>query len=65
MIQALKDNDSGVRTIAAQSLGWINDTRAIDPLAQVLNDKNEDKYVQDAAAQALERLGKPVTQTAQ
>jgi hypothetical protein len=30
----------------------------------VLNDKNEEKLVQDAAAEALKKLGKPVAQIA-
>jgi len=54
LILALKDNYSLVRRNAAQSLGWINDTRAVDPLIQLLN---EEKFVQDAATEALKKLG--------
>ena len=65
LILALKDNDSLVRLNAVEALGNLNDSRAVDPLTKVLNDVNEEKDVQDAAAEVLKKLGKTITQTAQ
>jgi HEAT repeat protein len=60
LIPALKDNSSYVRSTAAGALEELNDSRAVNPLTQVLNDKNEEKSVQDAVAEALKKLSKPV-----
>ncbi|MCJ7444483.1 MAG: HEAT repeat domain-containing protein [Methanotrichaceae archaeon] len=57
MIQALKDENVWVRSIAAESLGKLNDTRAFDPLTQSLNDEEEDSQVRWSAAYALGKLG--------
>lgn len=57
MIQALKDDDSGLRTEAAYALGDIKDTRAMEPLIQTLGDKNSD--VRATAVKALAEIGNP------
>lgn len=56
LIQALKDENRGVRKRAAYALGEIRDTKAIEPLIQALRD---DKRVQEQAAFALIKIGKP------
>ena len=57
MIQALRDNESNVRGYAAEALGEINDTRAIDSLFLVpLDDQNEVRY---SVGRALIKMGKP------
>ena len=40
LIQALNDNDSHVRGIAAEALGKLKDKSALDPLSDVLKDDN-------------------------
>jgi HEAT repeat protein len=47
--------DGFIRGRAAQTLGLIGDTRAVEPLIQTLNDA--DRWVRMAAAWALGRLG--------
>ena len=44
-------------SITASALGELNDTRAVEPLKSALND--EDEYVQEAAKEALIKLGYP------
>ncbi|WP_435195381.1 HEAT repeat domain-containing protein [Natronomonas sp. EA1] len=48
--------DYEVRSIAARALGLIGDTRAVDPLADVLADDDEDA-VRASAAWALRQIG--------
>lgn len=55
--QQLVVDDAGVRSQAARSLGMIGDTRAIDPLADVLADEDEDNIVRASAAWALHQIG--------
>ena len=57
LIQALKDKkeNSSVREYAASALGEINDTRAVDPLIQALND--DDSGVRWNSAYALGTIG--------
>jgi HEAT repeat protein len=43
-----------VRRAAADSLGWLGDKRAIEPLTEALRD--ESTLVQDAAFESLKRL---------
>jgi HEAT repeat protein len=54
-IQMLKDEHWSVREAAAWSLGYLNDTRAVEPLIQAL--KDEDSTVRWYAAEALTKLG--------
>ncbi|WP_232701530.1 HEAT repeat domain-containing protein [Halobacterium wangiae] len=49
-------DDEGVRSQAARSLGLIGDTRAIEPLADVLDDDDSDS-VRTSAAWALVQIG--------
>jgi len=42
LIQALKDEDSGVRYFASLALEYIGDPRAIEPLNELLNDDNDE-----------------------
>jgi HEAT repeat protein len=55
IIKALTDQDADVQVRAAQSLGQINDTIAVDPLIQALND--EDWKVRQMAVWALGEIG--------
>ncbi len=55
LILALKDNDWNVRMCAAEALGKIGDTRAIDPLIHTLKEEEED--VRESAAEALGKIG--------
>jgi HEAT repeat protein len=48
--------DADVRSAAATALGLIGDTRAVEPLADVLSD-DEDDSVRAAAARALNAIG--------
>lgn len=53
-LTALKDDNARVRTRAAEALGQIKDTRAIEPLIAALKDENAD--VRREAAEALGRM---------
>jgi HEAT repeat protein len=55
--QQLAVDDASVRSQAARSLGMIGDTRAIEPLADVLDDADEDNTVRASAAWALVQIG--------
>jgi len=57
LVKALADKDAAVRVQAALSLGRIRDKKAIEPLIQVLRDRVQG--VVEAAAEALESIGKP------
>lgn len=55
LIPVLKDRDMSMRISAASALEKIGDPRAIKPLIQAMEGKNE--FVQKAAAKALDVLG--------
>ena len=55
LIQALKDEDHGVRSSAAEALGMIGHKSAVEPLIQTLKDKHW--YVRKASAVALGNIG--------
>jgi HEAT repeat protein len=54
LIRALKDDDHLVRASAAEALGKLNDTSAVEPLITLLEDKDAD--VRRDASKALEKL---------
>ena len=54
LVDALRDEDSGVRLAAAQGLGQIGDENAVDALAAALKDENAD--VAFAALRALQSM---------
>lgn len=56
-IKALKDKNYWTRIKAVNILSKIGDTRAIEPLINVLNDKNENWEVRKRAIKALGELG--------
>lgn len=56
LVKALRHKDVSVRMKASQSLGSIGDLAAIRPLLQL---RDRDSYVEQAAAEALVKLGKP------
>jgi HEAT repeat protein len=61
---ALRDKDVGVRSAAAEALGKIEDPRAVEPLLEVLKDKDrtyrgKDHYVLWRAVEALGKIGDP------
>ncbi|HPI14829.1 MAG TPA: HEAT repeat domain-containing protein [Spirochaetota bacterium] len=55
MVASLKDKDASVRAHAAWSLGRMGDSRAVESLSTLLNDKDLD--VRKDVAEALKRLG--------
>ena len=55
LIKSLKDNNSSVRAVAAESLGKIGDKRAYNCLKEAMNDEN--KEVRNKAYKALKDLG--------
>ena len=55
LINALKDNDAGVRLKAAEALGKLADARAVDPLIEALR-YDEDGDVRQKAAWALGQI---------
>jgi hypothetical protein len=55
--QRLEAESEAVRSAAARSLGLIGDTRAIDPLSDVLDDGEEADQVRASAAWALRQIG--------
>ena len=54
LIEALRDEDVGVRGRATLALGDIGDARAVEALKEAL--KDEYKYVRETATQALEKI---------
>ena len=56
LLPALQDPHHWVRALAADSLGRLNERRAIGPLLERLNDANEDRDVRARAAESLGRL---------
>ena len=54
-----RDGEWAVRTAAARSLGLLGDSKAVEPLAAVLNDMNA--HVRYAAVVALGRIGTEAT----
>ncbi len=57
VLHALDDRDSDVRQLAAGSLGYLGNRRAVGPLLRVL--KADQVLVRAAAAESLGRLGDP------
>ncbi len=57
LIAWLKDEHVGVRATAAEALGKMGDTRAVEALIACLKDESE--WVREAAAEALGRLAYP------
>lgn len=55
LTKASKNKDADIRSKAAEALGDIGDTRAVEPLVALLRDK--DRNVRWQAAGALEKLG--------
>jgi HEAT repeat protein len=56
--QALSDPDWGVRSNAAQSLGWMKDAGAIPLMAKILNEDPDDS-AKENSAKALIKIGTP------
>ena len=60
LINALQDRDKGVRCAAAEALGLLGDTRAIEALQASLTDSAtlpNGRRISDVAAAALVKLG--------
>jgi len=55
MLEALESNLPEVRKCAAEALGKLGDSRAVEPLIQIINDKNWE--VRSKAIEALGKLG--------
>ena len=55
LIERLRDPDFGVTSVAADALGMLRSTAAVDPLIGILND--DDWSVRHAAVRALGRIG--------
>jgi HEAT repeat protein len=58
LVAALADKDEGVQSTAASALGAIGDARAVEPLVKVFEEASWESELREAAAQALEKLGK-------
>ncbi len=54
LIDLLRDRDSTSRSLAADSLGWLGDPRALAPLNELAADN--DPYVQQAVGRALKSI---------
>lgn len=59
LLEALKDEDEGVRRNAPWGLGIIGGSRAVPALQAAAKDRSSD--VRDAATYALQRLGAPLS----
>ncbi|HEY7471127.1 MAG TPA: HEAT repeat domain-containing protein [Gemmatimonadota bacterium] len=61
LIDALRDEDHNVRTAAATALGVVGDARAVDPLAETLNTRQDffDYAEKQALIEALRKIGSP------
>ena len=57
LIEALKDEDWGVRTAVAKALGDIGDERAIDPVKKARRAAKGDKEFKKVATKALKKMG--------
>ena len=57
LLAALKDGNRQVRHSAADALGEIRDSQAVEPLIAVLENADEDWEVQSRAAESLGKLG--------
>lgn len=55
-LAALKDPEAEVRFAAVMELGRLGDRRAVEPLAAILQDKNEIEWLRSCAASALGKL---------
>src|SRR5438552_239169 len=62
LIAALRDDDKRVRCGAVRSLGNIGDTRAVEPLVEVLRDEAASTLIRRLAVQALGEIGQPAVQ---
>jgi len=56
LIEALKDNWPTMWAVA-ETLGQLEDDRAVEPLVAALWDSDSDKYLRQAAVEALARIG--------
>jgi HEAT repeat protein len=59
LVDRLGDPDWQVRRQAAEALGALGDSMAVDPLIEILSDRNGEWSVRAAAARSLGRLGDP------
>jgi HEAT repeat protein len=66
LIEALKDNDSGVRAAAAESLGRMSDYArdSVPALVETFKDRKADRFVRGYAAFAIGRIGGDAARTA-
>jgi zinc/manganese transport system permease protein len=61
LVDALADQDAGVREAAAAALGQLGSRTAVAPLLQHLGHPDEDAWVRLRMAQSLGSLGEPVS----
>jgi HEAT repeat protein len=59
LIKALK-RDWPALWVVAEALGQLEDDRAVESLVAALRDSDGDKYTQQAAVEALGRIGEPI-----
>jgi HEAT repeat protein len=59
LIGLLDHEDDVLRTAAADALGWLGDSRAVDPLLAILATDTDHEAVREVAAESLGRLGNP------
>jgi len=56
-MERLNDPVAAIRVLAINGLGKIRDSRAVDALARIVDDKDESMYIRVEAAQALGEIG--------
>lgn len=56
-IRRLYDENQNVRYLCIRGLGAIRDSRAVEPLARILNDPKEREWIRAACAEALGSIG--------
>ncbi|MBN2267717.1 MAG: HEAT repeat domain-containing protein [Candidatus Babeliaceae bacterium] len=61
LVDALKIHDMGIRWEAAEALGQIGTSKAVEMLIEILQNKDEHKWTHEAAAIALGRIGVPAS----
>lgn len=57
LLALLSSDDDVLRTAAAEALGWMGETRAVEPLIVILQSPDDHEAVREVAAEALGRLG--------
>ena len=57
IIKILDDSEYYVRLVAIRTLGNLKDSRAVEPLLQLIEDEDEDSSLRNMAQKALKGIG--------